>query len=145
MKTQGMRHIALNVKDAQTSKAFYCKVLKMQVEWEPDPKSVYLTSLDENGPGLDNIALHESDAPLHKAGFLNHIGFFVPTLDDVDEWYAHIKNHGAKILREIKTHRDGARSFYFEDPDGIVIQLLYHISVAKRVPLQLDDESYSAK
>jgi catechol 2,3-dioxygenase-like lactoylglutathione lyase family enzyme len=139
MKTQGMRHIALNVRDAQASKAFYSKVLKMQVEWEPDAKSVYLTSIDEDGPGLDNIALHQSDAPLHKAGFLNHIGFFVPTLEAVDEWYAHIQSHGAKILKEIKTHRDGARSFYFEDPDGIIIQLLYHIPVAKRVALKTEN------
>ncbi len=132
MKTLGMRHVALNVRNAQLSKEFYCKVLKMQVEWEPDEKSVYLTSSDEQGPGLDNIALHQSDAPLHKAGNLNHIGFFVPTLDDVDAWYAHIQAHGAKIVREIKTHRDGARSFYFEDPDGIVIQVLYHIPIIER-------------
>jgi catechol 2,3-dioxygenase-like lactoylglutathione lyase family enzyme len=143
MKTLGMRHIALNVRDAQASKAFYCKVLKMQVEWEPDPKSIYLTSLDEDGPGLDNIALHQADAPLHKPGFLNHIGFFVPTKEDVAEWYEHIKNSGAKIVKEMKDHRDGARSFYFEDPDGIIIQLLYHIPVVKRVPLQMDDESYT--
>jgi catechol 2,3-dioxygenase-like lactoylglutathione lyase family enzyme len=131
-----MRHIALNVKDAQLSKEFYRKVMKMQVEWEPDAQSVYLTSSDDAGPGLDNIALHQSDAPLHKAGYLNHIGFFVPTLEDVDAWYAHVQKQGAKIVRELKTHRDGARSFYFEDPDGIVIQLLYHIPVAKRVPLK---------
>lgn len=119
-----MRHVALNVKDAQASKAFYCKVLKMQVEWEPDPKSVYLTSQDSDGKSLDNIALHQADAPLLKPGSLNHIGFFVPTHADVDEWYAHVQISGAKILKEIKTHRDGARSFYFEDPDGIIIQLL---------------------
>ena len=135
MKTLGMRHIALNVRDAQASKAFYCKVLKMQVEWEPSPKEVYLTSTDDAGPGLDNLALHQADAPLQKPGFLNHIGFFVPTLEDVDAWYAHIQATGAKILKEIKTHRDGARSFYFEDVDGIVIQLLYHTPVAKRVAL----------
>ena len=39
---------------------------------------------------------------------------------------------GVKIVKEIKTHRDGARSFYLEDPDGIVIQVLYHIPVARR-------------
>jgi catechol 2,3-dioxygenase-like lactoylglutathione lyase family enzyme len=132
MKSLGMRHVALNVKNAQASKDFYCRVLRMQVEWEPDAKSVYLTSADESGPGLDNIALHQADAPLHRPGNLNHIGFFVPSLNEVDEWYAHIKSEGAKIVKEIKTHRDGARSFYFEDPDGIVIQLLYHVPVAQR-------------
>ena len=131
MKTYGMRHVALNVRNAQASKEFYCKVFHMQVEWEPDPKSVYLTSQDEFGGGIDNIALHQADAPLYKPGALNHLGFFVPTPDDVDEWYAHVKKQNAKIVKEIKTHRDGARSFYFEDPDGIVIQLLYHPPVSE--------------
>ena len=128
MKTLGMRHIAINVRNAQASKDFYCKALKMTVEWEPDSKSVYLTS-----GGQDNLALHQADAPLHKPGALNHIGFFVSSLDEVDAWYEHIKSCGAKIVKEIKTHRDGARSFYFEDPDGTIIQLLYHIPVANSV------------
>jgi catechol 2,3-dioxygenase-like lactoylglutathione lyase family enzyme len=132
MKTLGMRHVALNVRDAQASKDFYCRVMKMQIEWEPDSKSVYVTSADSKGPGLDNLALHQADAPLHRPGNLNHIGFFVPTPDQVDEWYAHIKKEGAKVVKELKTHRDGARSFYLEDPDGIVIQILYHIPVSQR-------------
>ncbi len=132
MKTLGMRHVALNVRDAKVSKEFYCRVMRMQVEWEPDSKSVYVTSSDAKGPGLDNLALHQADAPLHRPGNLNHIGFFVPTPDQVDEWYAHVKKEGAKIVKELKTHRDGARSFYLEDPDGIVIQILYHIPVSGR-------------
>jgi catechol 2,3-dioxygenase-like lactoylglutathione lyase family enzyme len=132
MKTLGMRHVALNVRDAQASKDFYCRTMQMQVEWEPDAKSVYLTSVDSKGPGLDNLALHQADAPLHRPGNLNHIGFFVPTPDQVDEWYAHVKSEGAKVVKEIKTHRDGARSFYLEDPDGIVIQILYHPPLSNR-------------
>ncbi len=130
MKSLGMRHVALNVKNAQASKEFYCKVMKMEVEWEPDPKSVYVATYHTDGNGnkkaMDNIALHQADAPLHKPGSLNHIGFFVPTMADVDEWHAHVVSCGAKIVKEIKTHRDGARSFYFEDIDGNIIQLLYH-------------------
>jgi catechol 2,3-dioxygenase-like lactoylglutathione lyase family enzyme len=128
MKTLGMRHVALNVKDAQISKQFYCQVMKMQVEWEPDLKSVYVTS-----GGQDNLALHQSDAPLNKATALNHIGFFVKTINEVDEWHQHIQKCGAKIVKEIKTHRDGARSFYFEDPDGNVIQLLFHPPVSAQL------------
>lgn len=130
MKTLGLRHVALNVKNAQASKDFYRKVLNMEVEWEPDPKSVYLASFSVDAKGnpkaIDNLALHQADAPLNKPGSLNHLGFFVPTLEEVDRWYDHVKNCGAKVVREIKTHRDGARSFYFEDLDGNVIQLLYH-------------------
>ena len=135
LKTLGMRHVALNVRNAQTSKDFYCRVMKMQVEWEPDSKSVYVTSIDAQGPGLDNLALHQADAPLHRPGNLNHIGFFVETPEAVDAWHAHVKAEGAKIVKELKTHRDGARSFYLEDPDGIVIQILYHIPIVTRSAL----------
>lgn len=91
----------------------------MEVEWEPDADNVYLST-----GGQDNIALHKGTP---GAGSLDHIGFFVRTHAEVDEWYAEVKSAPeAKILREIKTHRDGARSFYFADPDGIVIQILCH-------------------
>lgn len=131
MKTLGLRHVALNVRNAQAAKDFYCKVLKMEVEWEPDPKSVYVRTQKDHTAGTvataaDNIALHQADAPLYKPGSLNHLGFVVPTMADVDSWYEHIKTCGAKIVKEIKTHRDGARSFYFEDLDGNIIQMLYH-------------------
>lgn len=126
----GIRHVALNVSDPQLSKAFYTRVLKMRVEWEPDPENVYMTS-----EGQDNLALHKAsfDAKSVKntPQILDHIGVFVENPSEVDSWYAHVKSEGAKIVREIKTHRDGARSFYFEDPDGIIIQLLYHVPVSE--------------
>jgi catechol 2,3-dioxygenase-like lactoylglutathione lyase family enzyme len=139
MNTLGMRHVALNVKDPQASKEFYMRVLKMQLEWEPDPENVYLTS-----GGEDNLAIHK--APSHKTASpktpfdeeassgqrLDHIGFALPTMADVDAWYEWVKSHDVKILREIKTHRDGARSFYMADPDGVVIQMIYHPPIAQK-------------
>ena len=132
MKTLGLRHVALNVRNAQLSKKFYCEVLKMQVEWEPDPKSIYLTSDNQ-----DNLALHQADAPLHKPGSLNHIGFFVLTPEEVEAWHTHVEFHlpeyNAKIVKWLEAHRDGARSFYFEDPDGNIIQLLYHPPISRGI------------
>ncbi len=146
MKTLGMRHVALNVKDPQISKEFYMRVLKMQLEWEPDPENVYLTS-----GGEDNLAIHkaaETVAHSHTTHasntaapsthgqnlgqLLDHIGFALPTLADVDAWYEWVQSHNVKILREIKTHRDGARSFYMADPDGVIIQMIYHPPIARK-------------
>ena len=115
----------MNVKDPQRSKEFYVRVLKMKIEWEPDPDNVYLTS-----GGLDNLALHKSEST-EKNSTLDHIGFVVPTAEDVDQWHQWVKSSGARILKEVKTHRDGARSFYFSDPDGISIQLIYHPPIAE--------------
>lgn len=96
--------------------------MHMKVEWEPDPENIYLTS-----GGLDNLALHQG--PLST---LDHIGFFVPSVDDVARWYDWVKSQNVKILKEPKTHRDGARTFYFADPDGIVIQILFHEPISAR-------------
>jgi catechol 2,3-dioxygenase-like lactoylglutathione lyase family enzyme len=128
MNTLGMRHVALNVPDPQKTKEFYIRVLKMQLEWEPDPDNIYLTS-----HGQDNLAIHKVTESASNTGQrLDHIGFMMPTMEDVDAWYAWVKTHHVKIVRDIKTHRDGARSFYMVDPDGVVIQMIYHPPVAAR-------------
>lgn len=124
MNSLGLRHVALNVSDPQASKRFYTDVLKMQVEWEPDPENIYLCTKTQDGRTLDNLALHKGTP--RKDSSLDHIGFMLPDHAAVDQWYAWISSKGAKIEREIKTHRDGARSFYFSDPDGIVIQMIAH-------------------
>lgn len=129
----GLRHVALNVADPQKSKDFYTRVLKMQIEWEPDPDNVYLTS-----GGQDNLALHRAESRASsQPQKLDHIGFALESAADVDQWYEWIRSQKAKILREIKTHRDGARSFYIEDPDGVVIQMIYHIPIAKKAGKQM--------
>ena len=132
LTTLGLRHLALNVNDPQLSKKFYTDVLKMKVEWEPDADNVYLTS-----GGQDNLALHRAPPPSASSSapgnsdatasrLMDHIGFALASPADVDAWFGWMTSRGVKILRDIKTHRDGARSFYISDPDGVVIQMIYH-------------------
>jgi catechol 2,3-dioxygenase-like lactoylglutathione lyase family enzyme len=118
----GLRHVALNVRDVQKTRRFYCDVLGMQLEWMPDPDNVYLTS------GQDNLAIHKMPEGAVTSGnqSIDHIGFIVRTPEDVDLWAERIRSHGIPFAAEPKTHRDGARSFYFRDPDGLLIQLIYH-------------------
>jgi catechol 2,3-dioxygenase-like lactoylglutathione lyase family enzyme len=128
MQTLGLRHVALQVPDAQRSKEFYVRVLRMQVEWEPDPENVYLTS-----DGHDNLALHASPDAQVGPQRLDHLGFAVPTAQDVTHWFEHVTAQGAQILKPVKHHRDGATSFYFADPDGTVIQIIHHLPIANRL------------
>jgi catechol 2,3-dioxygenase-like lactoylglutathione lyase family enzyme len=127
MKSLGLRHLALNVADPQRSKDFYTRILKMELEWEPDADNVYLTT-----GGQDNLALHRATQPVAKNSALDHLGIALPTIEEVDVWYEWIKKNGVPVLREVKTHRDGARSFYIADPDGNVIQMIYHPPIAKK-------------
>lgn len=123
----GLRHVALFVKELEACEQFYTKLLGMAVEWRPDNDNVYLSG------GRDNLALHRAQevAPLQNQR-LDHIGFIVDTLNDVDQWYAFLLANGVKISKEPRTHRDGARSFYCFDPDGTVVQLIYHPPLSGR-------------
>ncbi len=120
----GLRHLALRVADIRRALDFYTKILGMRVDWQPDERNVYLTT------GSDNLALHEIDSPVEirpqgGAG-LDHFGLVVSNPESVDEWAARLTAAGVALEHPPRTHRDGSRSLYFCDPDGHLVQLLFH-------------------
>ncbi|MBI5462345.1 MAG: VOC family protein [Gammaproteobacteria bacterium] len=129
--TLGLRHVALYVDDLAVAEHFYVDLLGMQVEWRPDPDNVYLTTA-----GQDNLALHRraDGAPVRSGNqVLDHIGYILPSLAQVDAWHDFLVAHGVTIKAAPRTHRDGARSFYCADPEGTVVQMIYHPPIAGNV------------
>jgi catechol 2,3-dioxygenase-like lactoylglutathione lyase family enzyme len=124
--TIGLRHVALQVCDLEACERFYTELLGMHIEWRPDADNVYLTG------GADNLALHRITGPHAEAGQqrLDHIGFMLQRIEQVDDWHAFLKANAVRIMKEPRTHRDGARSFYCLDPDGNSVQLIYHPPLA---------------
>ena len=124
----GMWHVALNVRDVELMRAFYIDVLGYAVEWEPDPDNVYMTR------GRDNIAIHRSDAApaagARNRGSMDHIGFVLETPGHVDRWAGWLTERGHPPEVGVKTHRDGARSFYVRDPEGNLLQFIFHPPLA---------------
>lgn len=121
----GIRHVALFVKDLEACTRFYSEVLGYQVEWHPDPDNIYLCS------GSDNLALHRArEGTTTDGGRLDHIGILLRDAAQVDLWHNHCVQHHVHIVAAPKTHRDGARSFYCNDPDGTVVQFIHHPPIA---------------
>lgn len=118
--------MALNVRNLETCERFYVELLGMAVEWRPDVDNVYLCS------GSDNLALHRLPAGQKPEGVqrLDHIGFILKTPEQTDDWYEFLKSHDVPMKTVPRTHRDGARSFYCEDPEGNVVQMIYHPPLA---------------
>ena len=135
----GLRHLALGVRQLEAMKHFYVDVMGFDVEWEPDADNVYLSS------GADNLALHRSttltagsaalaSGPSAAAGSaLDHFGLIVRSPGDVDAWAAFLESRGVTIDQQPRTHRDGARSCYFKDPDGNSIQIIHHPPISEKV------------
>lgn len=124
--TSGMRHVALNVTNVEACEHFYVDLIGMKVEWRPDADNIYLTS------GNDNLAIHKSTEESSGAQSLDHIGFILNDINDVDVWCEYLKANGVEIVKQPKTHRDGARSFYCLDPEGVTVQLIYHPPLANK-------------
>jgi catechol 2,3-dioxygenase-like lactoylglutathione lyase family enzyme len=124
----GLRHLALNVRDVDEMKRFYVDLLGFAVEWEPEPDNVYLSS------GIDNLALHRATGLVGaEGGVLDHLGVIVRSADDVDRWAAFLEGQGVRLDAKPRTHRDGARSCYFRDPEGNKIQIIHHPPVSSKV------------
>jgi len=131
----GLRHLALNVRAMDAMKLFYVDLLGFEIEWEADADNVYLSS------GYDNLALHRwkglatsrpaGDAP--AASPLDHLGVIVRSADDVDRWAAFLESRGVTLDARPRTHRDGARSCYFRDPDGNQVQIIYHPPISGKI------------
>ena len=123
----GLRHLALRVRDLDAMKRFYIDLLGFDVEWEPDADNVYLSS------GIDNLALHASTALAVGRGALDHLGLIVKTADDVDRWAAFLESRGVTLDARPRTHRDGARSCYFSDPDGNHVQIIHQPPISGKI------------
>lgn len=126
--TAGLRHVALFSANLEASVDFYTRLIGMEVEWQPDPDNFYLTS------GVDNLALHRLNEQCQSPQQLDHIGFILKTPEEVDLWYDWLVQEGVRIKAKPRVHRDGAKSFYCLDPDGIVVQMIYHPPIADCFP-----------
>jgi len=120
LNTLGLRHLALSVQNLEACIRFYQDLLGMNIEWQPDQDNVYLTT------GVDNLALHRAPPGFVRGQALDHFGFVLASPEAVDEWFHFFEQQGVKIKTKPRVHRDGAKSFYCEDPDGNVIQMIYH-------------------
>jgi catechol 2,3-dioxygenase-like lactoylglutathione lyase family enzyme len=124
--SRGLRHLALKVRDLKKMRAFYVDLLGFHVEWEPDQQNLYLTS------GNDNLALHEVSEDISH-GSLDHLGIIVESPADVDSWALYLKENHVALSMEPKTHRDGARSIYFRDPEENMIQIIFHPPISGKM------------
>jgi len=118
IKTHGLRHININVRDVKRSLEFYQQVFGMKETFR-DGALVFLTTPG----GGDTITLcpaAESD-PVAGGG-VSHFGWDIVDKKDLDHAAAEIERAGGKVISRGE-HAPGHPFLYFKDPDGYVIEL----------------------
>lgn len=121
----GLRHLALTVPNLEECERFYVDIIGMQVLRRASPNLVYLTL------GNDNLSLGRNRKG-ERSGvqYLDHFGFVVDTVEQLQQWYDYMKAMGVNVLDTPMDHGDGARSFHCTDPAGNVIQPIYHPAIS---------------
>ena len=123
----GLHHVALQTPYFDETRRFYVDLIGFEVEWEPDPDNVYLTS------GNDNLAIHRTADIPEVNQTIDHLGLLVGKPEDVDLWHEYLLENDVVVSAEPRTHRDGARSLYCVDPSGMQLQIIFHPPISTQI------------
>ena len=119
VKTYGLTHISLTVRDPERSLRFYRDVFGVK-EYYRDTNSIQVL-----GPGKhDVIAFDRSRRKAGKRGGIDHFGFRLTKPSDIDNAIAEVERAGGKLLRRGE-FSPGFPYAYVEDPDGYEIEIWY--------------------
>jgi catechol 2,3-dioxygenase-like lactoylglutathione lyase family enzyme len=121
VKTQGLTHIHLIVRDLERSLRFYGDVFGMEERFRDGPHMVFLNTPGSN----DLITLNQDSREAHLAGGrggVAHFGFRLASPSDLDTAIAEVERAGGKLLSRGQ-HPSGPPFAYVADPDGYIIEL----------------------
>jgi catechol 2,3-dioxygenase-like lactoylglutathione lyase family enzyme len=118
VKTYGLTHISLTVRDPERSLQFYRDVFGVK-EYYRDEMTIQVL-----GPGKDVIVFDRSRRGAGKHGGIDHFGFRRTDPKDIDAAIAEVKRAGGKLLRRGE-FGPGLPFAYVEDPDGYEIEIWY--------------------
>jgi catechol 2,3-dioxygenase-like lactoylglutathione lyase family enzyme len=121
IRTRGLHHIHLAVRDLERSLRFYEQVFGMKEQFRAGPHMVFLTT-----PGAqDLITLNASPEERDRAGQsagIAHFGFRLVDARDMDAAVQEAERAGGKLL-DRGEHAPGEPFAYVSDPDGYTIEL----------------------
>ncbi len=121
IKTNGLNHIALKVKDPEQTAQFYTELFNMEIT-RSTPEMTFLKTIGST----DMIALNRSETDVTPEQGMVHFGFIVePAQFDVA--LNTIEAKGTPIVSGPGS-RDQGRYIFIEDPDGYTVEIFECLS-----------------
>jgi catechol 2,3-dioxygenase-like lactoylglutathione lyase family enzyme len=119
VKTHGLTHINLAVRDPERSLRFYQQVFGVK-EYYRDESSIQV-----QGPGgYDVIAFEKDDSNAGARGGITHFGFRLIAPGDIDAAVREVERAGGTVVRRGE-FAPGFPFAYINDPDGYEIEIWY--------------------
>jgi lactoylglutathione lyase len=119
-------HVGLNVSDLDRSKAFYQRVLGLQVLNEGTDAQQRWAFLARDGKLLVTLFQQSSGTFDTSTPGLHHLSFQVDSVEQVRAVEATVRQLGAPVFHDgLVAHGEGADSggLFFADPDGIRLEV----------------------
>ena len=121
VRTHGLTHIALAVRDAKRSLRFYQKVFGVVAVYEEDG------FIQAQTPGSrDVLVFEERAAKAGRPGGVAHFGFRLVDAKDIDSALQAVKAAGGEVL----SHGEfcpGEPYLFCRDPDGYKVEIWYEL------------------
>lgn len=121
-KTYGLTHLAIAVKDVDTTLDFYTHIFDMEIMYHQE-NMIQLTT-----PGSNDILVFEEkeQAPIGQSGGIAHFGFRLKDPEGVEEIYRKILESGGEIVDKGE-FVPGSPYIFFKDPDGYLLEVWYEL------------------
>ena len=121
VKTYGLTHIAIAVRDLDRTQAFYAATLGAVVVYRD------AAFLQMQTPGSRDVLVFEkNETKAGKAGGVLHFGFRLTRETDIDAARQAVKNAGGAIS-DTGEFVAGEPYLFAHDPDGYTIEIWYEI------------------
>ena len=124
IKTFGLTHVAMAVRDVDRAAAFYRKVFGAVVVYRQDGFVQLQT------PGTRDVLVFEKQpARAGKSGGIAHVGFRLQRPGDIDAAARAVKKAGGRV-KEQGEFVPGEPYLFATDPDGYEIEIWYELPTA---------------
>ncbi len=139
-------HLGMTVRNTQKTLDFYCRVLGAKLLWQGktpqkgeqadiifglDDAEVLVSGIDLHGitveffEFLKPVIKENSFRTTYETGGWKHLALEVA---NIDRKVAELKEKGVHFRYPVQTLPTGARMVYFDDPDGIMLELIQPVS-----------------
>lgn len=142
-----LHHVELNARDLDASYPFYKRLFKaLGCERSERTSSSFVFYLDGFYLWVNRCSPAKAEAGFDRYRIgLNHLAFQATSKALVDDWHSVLLSEGVKVLDPPGYYGPGYYAVYFEDPDGMKLELGFEEGVVAEAQPTSDGDPHTSQ